>query len=86
MEADRVMIASPSSPDNLLVELGRIVRDLRPRQLKAATIYIAAPPSHRDRLLALLAPSGAKLIYVDPSVPSPQRADRLAQSRYADDK
>jgi len=86
MEADRVMIASPSSPDNLIVELHKIVRDLRPRQLKAATLYIAAPPSHRDRLLALLAPSGAKLIYVDPSVPIPQRADRLAQSRYADDK
>lgn len=86
MAADRVMIASPSSPDNLIVELVKIVRDMRPRQLKAATIYIAAPPSHRDRLLAMLAPSGANLIYLDPSVPIPQRADRLAQSRYADDK
>lgn len=86
MEADRVMIASPSSPDNLIVELGKIVRDMRPRQLKAATIYIAAPPSHRDRLLAILAPSGAKLIYVDPSVPIPQRPDRLARSRYADEQ
>ena len=86
MEADRVMVASPSSPDNLIVELGKIVREMRPRQLKAATIYFAAPPSHRDRLLSVLAPSGAKLIHIDSTVPIPQRADHLAQSRYADPK
>lgn len=79
MEADQLMIASPASPDNLLVELAKIVRDMRPRQLKAATIYVVAPPSHRDRLLAVLAPSGAKLIYLDPSVPIAQRPERLAR-------
>ena len=83
LEADRIMIASPTSPDNLIIELGKIVRDMRPRQLKAATIYVVVALPYRDRLLALLASSGAKLIYIDPSVPIAQRPERLARSRYA---
>lgn len=83
LEADRIMIASPGSPDNLMVELGNIVLAMRPRQLRAATIYVAVPLPYRDRLLAVLAPSGAKLIYLDPSVPIAQRPERLARSRFA---
>jgi hypothetical protein len=79
MPADVMMIASPASSDNLVRVLGEIVPTLRPNTLAKARIYIAVPSVDRDRVNTALAPTGAKIIYVDPAKAIPQRPERMAE-------
>lgn len=72
-----IMIASPVSPDNLMKVLTEITRTLKPNALKGTRLYAAVPASHRTRIAATLAPSAAMFIHIDPSVPIPQRPERL---------
>ncbi len=79
LPASVIMIASPASPDNLIAVLAKIVHEMKPGSLKNARIYVAVPHSYKDRALAALAPTGAKLIYLDPTRGIPQRGKRLKQ-------
>jgi hypothetical protein len=72
-----VMIASPSSPENLVRVLRECVARAEAGVLNAARIYVAVPLAFRDRAIAALAPTGARVIYLDPTVPIPQRPERL---------
>jgi hypothetical protein len=74
---DVMMIASPSSPENLVQVLQQCVAATEPGALSSARIYVAVPLEFRDRAIAALAPTGARVIYLDPTVPIPQRPERL---------
>jgi hypothetical protein len=73
------MIASPSSPENLLRVLGECSARASPARFASSRIYVAVPAEYRERAVAALAPTGAQVIYVDPSQPIPQRPERLAR-------
>lgn len=76
--AERViMIASPTSPDNLVKVLTAIIGTIKPNALKGVRLYAAVPASHRARVAAAFAPTAATFIHLDPAVPIPQRAERL---------
>jgi hypothetical protein len=72
-----VMIASPASPENLLRVLPECVRTVQPGALATARIYVAIPKAYRDRAVAVLAPTGAQVIWIDPAAGIPQRRERL---------
>jgi hypothetical protein len=72
-----IMIASPASPDNLVKVLTAIIRTMKPDALKGTRLYAAVPASHRARIAATLAPTGVSFIPLDPTVPIPQRPERL---------
>jgi hypothetical protein len=71
------MIASPSSPENLVRVLQECVARAERGILADARIYVAVPNRFRDRAVAALAPSGARVIFLDLTVPIPQRPERL---------
>jgi hypothetical protein len=71
------MVASPSSPDNLVRVLTATIREMKPSALKKMRIYAAVPLAYRERIAAALAPTAATFIYVDPAKPIPQRKERL---------
>jgi hypothetical protein len=72
-----IMIASPASPDNLAKVLTAIIRAMKPNALKGTRLYGAVPASHRARIAAAVAPAAATFIHLDPTIPIPQRPDRL---------
>lgn len=83
--AERViMIASPASPDNLVKVLTAITRTMKPNALEGVRLYAAVPASHRARVAATLAPTAVTFIHLDPTVPIPQRPERL-ERRFSKD-
>jgi len=84
LPADIIMLASPSSPDNFVNVLRSAMRDVKPNALRKARIYVAIPEAYRERVAAVLAPSGAKFIHLDPAKPIPQRRERLTRIRRHD--
>lgn len=80
-----LMVASPSSPDNLVKVLTSIAREMKPNAPHGARIYVAVPATHRDGVAAALAPTGVTFIHLDPAKPIPQRPERLKR-RFSEDE
>lgn len=76
-----MMVASPSSPENLVRVLQECVARAENGVLAGMRLYVAVPLEFRDRAIAALAPTGARVIYLDPTVPIPQRPERLERRR-----
>jgi hypothetical protein len=77
MSGPVMMMASPASPDNLLRVLPGCVSRVPPGSLSGKRIYVAVPGAYFERAAALLAPTGAQIIPLDPATPIPQRRERL---------
>jgi hypothetical protein len=73
---DTLMIASPDQ-DNLAEVLAVEVPRLPPGALRGIRLYVAADDARWPRFAAILAPTGARLVQLDPVEPIPQRAERL---------
>ncbi len=74
-----VAIASPVSPENLVRVLTDIVRTSKPGFLRGVRVYVAVPAGYRGPIAAALGPSAATFIHIDPSIPIPQRPERIEQ-------
>jgi len=79
-KGDAISIASVGPPDNLVRVLGDAARAVKPGALKGARLYIVTTDQDRDRIAAILAPTGAKFIQLDPTRPIPQRKERIPGS------
>lgn len=79
-KGDVVSIASVGPPDNLVRVLGDAARAVKPGALKGARLYIVTTDQDRDRIAAILAPTGATFIQLDPTRPIPQRKERIPGS------
>jgi len=71
--------ASIASFDYFLARTGAILADAKPGCLKGATVTIVAPTSALPILKPLFAPTGADVVVLDPTVPIPQRPERLKE-------
>lgn len=80
MSATVLAFASPSSIDNLVRVLTEAARKVKPGKLRDARIYVAVTDADRDRIAAILAPTGAHFIQLDPTRPIPQRPERVPGS------
>ncbi|MBP6012674.1 MAG: hypothetical protein KBA31_10640 [Alphaproteobacteria bacterium] len=74
-----IVIASPASPDNLVKVLTAIIGTQKPNALKGSRFYAAVPASHRARVAAAIAPTAAIFVHIEPTVPIPQRPERLVR-------
>jgi hypothetical protein len=72
-----LMIASPASPENLLLVLPHCLGRVPHGSLSAKRIYVAVPRAYYERAGALLEPTGAQIVPLDPTTPIPQRRERL---------
>jgi hypothetical protein len=77
VEGDVVMIASPASPETLVKKLTKIVRRAKAGAWKGRRIYVAVPLEFCAPIAALLTPTAAEFVYIDPTKPIPQRPERL---------
>lgn len=77
LKSDLIMIASPSSEENLAAVVLESVGSMKPGWLKGVRLIIVATPPFQQRLTELLTPSGATLTLLDPAKPIPQRPERL---------
>lgn len=76
---DVAAIASLSSPEHLLITLEHLLSRAPKGGLRGTRTYIAIPAAYRQRTIAILARTGTQVICLDPSVPIPQRPERLRQ-------
>jgi hypothetical protein len=76
-----IVIASPASNDNLVNVLSEIAREATPDKLKQRRVYVVAPAVYRDRLAAIFLPTGATFTHLDPTLPIPQRQERIDEYR-----
>ena len=83
-DGDAVAIASLAPPEHLVRVLAEAVRGVKAGSLARAWIFVAVPAAWRDRAVAALAPTGARIIHLDPAVPIPQHAERLKKQTEAD--
>ena len=74
---DVIAIASIASFDYLVERMKAILVGGKKDKLKGVRLYIAAPLASLPTLQKILAPTGAKVICLDPSLPIPQRPERL---------
>jgi len=72
--------ASPCDPEGLVVAVADIMKNVRPGSLRKATFYVSAPKPQFTEIARLLAPSGAKTVWLDPEEAIPQRPDRIPGS------
>lgn len=72
--------ASPCDPDGLVLVVGNIIKRARKESLRDTTFYIAAPAPQYTEIARLIAPSGAKTLWLDPAAAIPQRPDRVPGS------
>lgn len=79
-EGSAISIASPSSIDNLVRVLGEGVRKVKPGSLRGVRLLVVVTDADRDRIAAVLAPTGATFVQVDPTKPIPQRPERIPDS------
>lgn len=75
-----VAVAAPCHPDVLVAAVGQIVRKVRPGKLASLTLYVAAPEPQFAEVARLIAPTGAKAVWLDPAAAIPQRPDRIPGS------
>ena len=76
-QEDVIMLASPSSPENLIRVLATIVPQVKTNALRWVRIYVAVPIEYRERVAAVLAPTKARFIHLDPARPIPQTEARV---------
>jgi hypothetical protein len=76
--ADKVALASLSET-NLLMVLGKVASKLPDRSLSKITVFIALSDRNWPAAVAVMRPTGAKLVQLDPTKPIPQRARRIAR-------
>ncbi len=69
--------ASPCDPDGLVAAFNKAVKRLKPGSAVNATFWIAAPEPQFAAIARLVAPTGAKTVWIDPATPIPQRPDRI---------
>ena len=74
---DVIAIASIAPFDYLMERMKAILADAKPGKLKGVRLYIAAPSTALPALQTIFAPTGAKVICLDPTQPIPQRPERL---------
>lgn len=72
--------ASPCDPDGLVAAFSKAVKRLKPGTAVNVTFYIAAPAPQYTEIPRLIAPSGAKAVWLDPAIAIPQRHDRIPGS------
>ncbi|RNJ64351.1 MAG: hypothetical protein EDM03_08520 [Porphyrobacter sp. IPPAS B-1204] len=72
--------ASPCDPEGLVVAVAGIMKDVRPGSLSKATFHVSAPKPQFTEIARLIAPSGAKTVWLDPEEAIPQRPDRIPGS------
>lgn len=73
-------VVSPCDPEALVTAFARIMEDVKPGSLANVRLYIAAPKAHISALRALIAPSGATLVWLDPTETIAQRPERIPGS------
>jgi hypothetical protein len=73
---DTLLLGSPDQ-DNLVTLLTAEVRRLRPGALRGLRLYVVADDARWPRFAAILAPTRAQLVQLDPTEPIPQPAERL---------
>ncbi len=78
-----IAIGSPGGDDALVKALTPILAEAKPDSLKGSRIYVVCTPEYRERLVALLAATGATVIPVDPAIGIPQRPERLKEEGLA---
>ena len=81
---DAIAIASIAPFDYLVERMKAILADAKPGKLKGVRLYIVAPSTALPMLKAMFAPTGAKVICLDPTQPIPQRPERLKRFRSSD--
>lgn len=69
--------ASPCDPDGLVAAFAIAVKKVKPGAAEGATFYIAAPEPQFGAIAKLVAPTGAKAVWIDPAAAIPQRPDRI---------
>jgi len=72
--------ASPCDPEGLVVAVAGIMKNVRPGSLRKATFHVSAPKPQFAEIARLIAPSGAKTVWLDPDEAIPQRPDRIPGS------
>jgi hypothetical protein len=82
-DGDAISIASSGPTDNLVRVLGDAARAVKPGALKGARIYVVTTDADRDRIAAILAPTGATFVQLDTTRPIPQRKERIPGSEEA---
>lgn len=80
---DVAAIASLSSPEHFLITMDHIAARAPNNVLKGTRTYVAIPAAYRQRTMAILARTVTRVICLDPSVPIPQRPERLKQFQEA---
>jgi hypothetical protein len=69
--------ASPCNADALVVTFTKAVKKVKPGAAADATFYIAAPEPQFAAIAKLVAPTGAKTVWIDPAAAILQRPDRI---------
>lgn len=77
---DDATIATAGPPDDLVAVLRKAASGLKPDALRGSTIYVAVPATHRDQVAAIIAPTGAKFVWLDSETGIPQRPERIPGS------
>lgn len=71
---------SPCDPDGLVEAFATAVKRVKPGAASKATFTIAAPEAQFAAIARLIAPTGAKTVWLDPAVAIAQRPDRVPGS------
>ncbi|WP_447727321.1 hypothetical protein [Sphingomonas koreensis] len=78
---DILLLASLGPADRFVEVLRNGLQPVRPGTLKGIRLYVAISAASRDRVAALIAPTGATLVHIDPAIPIPQDPQRVAELR-----
>lgn len=78
--AQEVAVAAPCHDGELERQVAKIVRKVKRSSLKGSSVYVSASRATFDTVAALLAPSGARVVWLDPAQPIPQLAHRIPGS------
>ncbi|MEO1730667.1 MAG: hypothetical protein AAFR64_08010 [Pseudomonadota bacterium] len=76
-EPRNVAFASPCDPEGMVEAVASITKDTALGAWPDSTIYVVGPEETYQKIEALLLPTGAKPIWVDPTRPIPQRPERI---------
>jgi hypothetical protein len=72
--------ASPCDPDGLVEAFATAVKKVKPGAAAEATFFIAAPEPQFAAIAQMIAPTGAKSVWLDPAAAIEQRPDRIPGS------
>ena len=77
---NNVSAVSVCSPGTLAAAVKRAIKGVKPGSLKHTSLYASVSKSEFEKIAALLAPTGAKAVWIDPNAAIPQRPDRIPGS------